>query len=592
MNNASPLFSIMVPTYNQAAFLDQCLASIAAQSDPDWEAVVVDDGSTDDTPLVLEAWQARDQRMRAIRQDNGGTAAALNTALANCRGRFVCWLSSDDLFEPQKLAVHRQALAAHAGIRFFHTHFHYLDEATGKKTAPDLWRPIPEPGLQVARFFSGNYVSGITVCIERQSLLEAGPFRQDLRHGQDFALWLELSRRYRSHFIPERTAVTRWHAGQTTSEFPVRGLYDSAWALLEFLNAHDFAGLFPALDLEDPDQAAIAVREVLQTSLDTASFLHQVGYSPALLLRFLEWAHAPAGGPAREKGARLLHELATPEVLATRPAAIQEMFHFALNQRGPCVYIPEPVEAFIVRTIARQDTDPVKRLNLQRYMEARDIACEPPAMKSNLRHWQALQDTGYFDNHPCYRREDGSLLTDAEDHEIIGRYLRLEDKRRVAVIGCGFGRETAVIAPRVGHVWGVDVSPRILEKAVKHLEGRGIENFTPVLAERWKQDLPDDLDFVYCYIVFQHLTRDLVYDYVTSMPARLAPGGEMLCQFADMRYGTRDAGLDHAHEPSVRWNRQDIEALVDAAGMQLFRLDRQPIPEHGDWWWAHFGLPR
>ena len=210
-------------------------------------------------------------------------------------------------------------------------------------------------------------------------------------------------------------------------------------------------------------------------------------------------------------------------------------------------------------------------------------------MKSNVELWQILQERDYFETHPCYRREDGSLNVDGDDDKIIARYLRLEDKRRVAVIGCGFGRETAVIAPKVGHVWGIDVSPLILEKATAYLGAKGVTNFTPVLAERWKKDLPADLDLVYSFIVFQHLTRDLVRDYILNMPAKLGPKGEVVCQFADMTYGTGDAGLEHPHEPSVRWNREAIEALMRDAGLAVLHLDRQVIPDHGDWWWAHCG---
>jgi SAM-dependent methyltransferase len=211
-------------------------------------------------------------------------------------------------------------------------------------------------------------------------------------------------------------------------------------------------------------------------------------------------------------------------------------------------------------------------------------------MKSNLHNWQRLQERDYFGGHPCYHRADGSLNTDADDDRTLSRYLKLEDKRRVAVIGCGFGREVAVIAPKVGHVWGIDVTPGILDKAQAFLAERGVANFTPVLAERWKEDLPADLDLVYSVIVFQHLTRDLVRDYILNLPGKLGPTGEVVCQFADLVYGTPDVDRDEPHEPSVRWGQADIEALVAASGLALYRLDRQEIPEHGDWWWAHFGV--
>jgi len=211
-------------------------------------------------------------------------------------------------------------------------------------------------------------------------------------------------------------------------------------------------------------------------------------------------------------------------------------------------------------------------------------------MKSNVEHWKTLQERGYFETHPCYRQPDGSLLDHASDDQVIERFLDLTAKKRVAVIGCGYGRDVAVIAPKVGHVWGIDVSWLILDKARAYLDAKGLTNFSPVLAERWIQDLPDGLDLVYSCIVFQHLTRDLVRNYVLNMPEKLGPNGEILCQFADMEYGTRDAGIEHPHEPSVRWNRQDIEALVAETGLNMYALERQHIEGHGDWWWAHFGV--
>ncbi len=367
-----PFFSIMVPTYNQAHYLPACLTSLIAQNDPDWEAVVVDDGSTDDTPQVLEAFSFKDPRIRTIRQQNGGTAAALNTALENCRGQWVCWLSSDDLFEPDKLEIHRRAMAEQPGIRFFHTHFYHLEESSGMKTAPRHWRPIPEPGLQVARFFSGNYVSGITICVERQAMMEARPFRTDLRYGQDFAFWLELSCRIRSHFIDQRTAIMRWHDGQTTNVFPVAGLYDSAWACLEMLNASSLQALFPALDLSDPEQAQSAVTETLAICLDGGSFVYQLGYSPALMHRLLEWLHTPEEGEARAQGRNLLEQAVHDPALANKPEQIQELFALAALQREPFEFNPEPVVDFIRRTIADPATAERKRRNLIQYLDGKN----------------------------------------------------------------------------------------------------------------------------------------------------------------------------------------------------------------------------
>lgn len=287
--NTRPRFSILVPTYNQASYLPQALDSLLAQSVGDFEAIVVDDGSTDGTAEVLAGYAARDGRIRPLRRANGGCAAALNTALAQARGQWVGWLSSDDLFEPDKLAVHEAAIAQRPDIAFFHTHFRYLDEATGEISEPDTWRPIPPPQFQVTRFLAGNYVHGNAVMIRKDVLDQAGFFDEGLRCAQDFDMWLRLSLGWRSEFLPQRTCVTRWHSGQTTNQFPVAGLYDSCRSCLRLLNTRAMEELFPLMDLRNPQDAAAAAGEVLDIACSTASYLYQLGYHSLLFDRLAQW---------------------------------------------------------------------------------------------------------------------------------------------------------------------------------------------------------------------------------------------------------------------------------------------------------------
>ena len=95
-----PRVSIVIPVYNTAAYLDECLASLAAQTYGDFEAVCVDDGSTDESPQILDAWAARDARVRVIHKANAGVSAARNTGIEAARGDIVCFLDSDDRYVP------------------------------------------------------------------------------------------------------------------------------------------------------------------------------------------------------------------------------------------------------------------------------------------------------------------------------------------------------------------------------------------------------------------------------------------------------------------------------------------------------------
>ena len=93
----SPEISIIVPVYNALPYLRPCLDSIASQAFSDWECILVDDGSCDGSELICDEYAARDTRFRVVHRANGGVAAARNTGLAACRGKYIGWVDSDDL---------------------------------------------------------------------------------------------------------------------------------------------------------------------------------------------------------------------------------------------------------------------------------------------------------------------------------------------------------------------------------------------------------------------------------------------------------------------------------------------------------------
>ena len=109
----TPFFTVVIPVYNRAAALGAALRSVLAQSERDFEIVVVDDGSRDDPGAVAEA--LGDPRIRTIRQDNRGGGAARNTGIDAARGAFVAFLDSDDVFLPGHLAAMRALLSGTTG---------------------------------------------------------------------------------------------------------------------------------------------------------------------------------------------------------------------------------------------------------------------------------------------------------------------------------------------------------------------------------------------------------------------------------------------------------------------------------------------
>lgn len=104
------LISVVVPVYNAANYLDACLESLRAQDYPNWEAVLVDDGSTDDSPRLCDAWAAKEPRIRVLHRENGGVSAARNAGIAEAKGELLAFLDSDDRIEPTFLSTLRHIM--------------------------------------------------------------------------------------------------------------------------------------------------------------------------------------------------------------------------------------------------------------------------------------------------------------------------------------------------------------------------------------------------------------------------------------------------------------------------------------------------
>ncbi len=288
---SSPFFSVLVPTYNQAKYLPSALDSLLAQTYPNWEALVVNDGSTDDTSKVMEQYAAKDRRIRLFHKENGGVASALNEGLRNAKGEWICWLSSDDLFVQTKLDIHVNAFNLYPDIKVFHTDHFLLNEADQRifPSGLNVDAIIPEFRLQTLRFLQINYFNGISICIHRSVFGRVGFFNEKIRNGQDFDMWLRISALYRSQFLPQRTSTTRIHPSSGTGLSVEVGIFDSARSCLEFLNKYTFEKLFPSINKKDKDIYLYAIAQAINIVTNPSSYINRCGYTQALIDRIREW---------------------------------------------------------------------------------------------------------------------------------------------------------------------------------------------------------------------------------------------------------------------------------------------------------------
>lgn len=207
--------------------------------------------------------------------------------------------------------------------------------------------------------------------------------------------------------------------------------------------------------------------------------------------------------------------------------------------------------------------------------------------RSNLAFWQELQRQDYFEIHPCY---NGLRAFGDEGRSSIERFVVLDGSQIVVVIGCGYGREVVHMAPHVKAVYGIDVSEKILAKAIQFTSAHGIKNFTPVLAEKFKEDIPDEIDIVFSVVVMQHLTRDLVEDYFRSLARKLSPRGVFIVQFLEeMVDGVdcRDAEM-RTYEPSVSWTNRQLFELAKKSGLVFREIRTDQVTETALFHWVYF----
>lgn len=219
-----PKVSILVPCYNSAGFLAGTLDSVLAQTFGGWECVVVDDASTDGTLAVLEAYAARDSRIRPIAlARNLGAAGARNEGLRHLRGRYLAFLDSDDLWHPEKLE--RQiALAEAEGAAMVHSSYRFVDE----EGRPRRGGVLASPRVDLRTYLRNTEIGMSTSLLDRE---QVGPLEfRDIRLCQDTHLWLELLRRgWVSLGLPEPLVSYRVREGQISGS--KIGMARQVWAL-------------------------------------------------------------------------------------------------------------------------------------------------------------------------------------------------------------------------------------------------------------------------------------------------------------------------------------------------------------------------
>ena len=196
----APEFSVVVPAYDAVRTVGATIRSVLYQTHGDFELIVVDDGSTDDTPGVVERTANGDPRVRLVRQTNAGTGAARNTGIGHARGRFISLLDNDDMWMPSYLSAVRAAFdgAPDAGLAY--SDVWILDDASQRihrRTGLEFFTGGVPERLDGERFLlellQQNFVTASTVTVRREVTERIGGFDAAVRGVDDYDLWLRIA---------------------------------------------------------------------------------------------------------------------------------------------------------------------------------------------------------------------------------------------------------------------------------------------------------------------------------------------------------------------------------------------------------------
>jgi glycosyltransferase involved in cell wall biosynthesis len=231
---AEPLVSIITPTFNRADFINKAVNSVLAQTYNNFEFLIVDDGSTDNTRELLQPALA-DTRLRYFHQENQGQSIARNLALSKARGDFICFLDSDNYWPGKKLSTQIDLFRQHPEYDVIYGDIIVVDENDKEITRRNMRRYSGQIAKYMVR---DNCVSMNTAMARRKCFEELGGMSGKRRVADDYELWLKFSAKYRFLYVPEFLAYYRVMDDQISSDKTRR--FDSNWQIIS-----DFRREFP-----------------------------------------------------------------------------------------------------------------------------------------------------------------------------------------------------------------------------------------------------------------------------------------------------------------------------------------------------------
>ena len=228
-----PFFSVIIPTYNRAAVIGKAVESVLTQEYLDFEVIIVDDGSSDNTEQVIKTIE--DHRIRYFKKENEERGAARNFGVKNSRGKYVCFLDSDDIYYPNHLSEAFKFIQNKSDVAFFYQPFE-IQLLNGRKVKPAGFKR----NIALTQIADHNSLCPIGAFIKAE-IAGKYPFDPDpkFNFAEDLYVWLKLGIRYGIEFNKSYTSCLIHHKGRSMENVDPERLKYCTEKLVELLSDDD-----------------------------------------------------------------------------------------------------------------------------------------------------------------------------------------------------------------------------------------------------------------------------------------------------------------------------------------------------------------
>ncbi len=210
MKNIPDTISVIIPAYNAERFLRETCQSLLNQTCPDWEVIIIDDGSQDATPDIARSFCTQDKRFRLISQPNAGVSAARNAGIDTARGEFIAFLDADDLWEKTAVEQFLTMFANRPDVDILWSDAIRFDSITSK-AKPVVWKNYLATGDPWLDMLVHHFIPISGTCLRMKESMSVYRFRTDITHGEDRDFLLRILRHHKAIPLSSPVLYSRQH---------------------------------------------------------------------------------------------------------------------------------------------------------------------------------------------------------------------------------------------------------------------------------------------------------------------------------------------------------------------------------------------